>query len=381
MLFSRRNFLRTLGTTMAAGAATTLPVDAAPLLFKSTRARQPGGPVRLNSNENAYGPSPKVIATMRDTLSLSNRYPFHEYDRLIQSLATLHRVSSDQILLGCGSTEILRVAAMALLSPGKKLVHALPTFETIEEYGRTMGAEVVPVPLNREFAHDLPAMLAHCDASTALVYICNPNNPTGSITARKDIENFIAKLPANTCVLIDEAYYHYADDTVRAGSFIDHPLKDERIIVSRTFSKVYGMAGLRVGYAVGGAKNTIDKLSRYITEACVNEIAARAAVSALQDTDSVRDFIDRNADDRQEFFNQAQARMLKPISSHTNFYMMNVHQPTEKVIEHFRKNNVLIGRKFPPLNTYIRVSFGKPEEMIEFWRVWDLLPPTGKMDM
>jgi histidinol-phosphate aminotransferase len=380
MPLSRRNFLRTLGTTMAAGAATTLPLPAAPLVFKSTRARLPDGAIRLNSNENAYGPSPKVIATMQETLTLSNRYPFKEYDVLVQTLASLHHVSTDQILLGCGSTEILRVAAMALLSPGKKLVHASPTFESLEEYGRIMGADLVPVPLNREFAHDLPAMLSHCDASTALVYICNPNNPTGSITARKDIESFIAKLPANTYVLIDEAYYHYADETVRAGSFIDHPLADERIIVSRTFSKVFGMAGLRVGYAVG-AKNTIDKLSPYITGASVNEIAARAAVTALHDTDSVRDFARRNADDRQEFFNQAQARMIKPISSHTNFYMMNVHQPADKVIEHFRKNNVLIGRKFPPLDTYIRVSFGKPDEMVEFWRVWDLLPPTGNMDM
>jgi len=382
MHLSRRNFLRTLGVSAAAGAATQLPLRAAsfPAIFASTRARVPSGPIRLDANENTYGPSAKVLATMKDTLSLSNRYPRDEYDKLIDRIASLHGVKSNQVLLGCGSTEILRVTAVGLLGPGKKLVQASPTFEESAEYARSVGADVVAVPLNREFAHDLEAMLARTDSSTNLVYICNPNNPTASITPRKDIENFIAKAPSNTYILIDEAYYHYADESVRATSFLDRPVHDDRVIVSRTFSKIYGMAGLRIGYAVA-ASQVVNKLRPFITGDSVNEIAARAALTALNDTESVRDFARRNADDRQEFFNQAQARMIKPINSHTNFFMMDVHQPAEKIIEHFRKNNVLIGRKFPPMDTFIRVSLGQPNEMNEFWRVWDLLPRTGKMDM
>ena len=382
MHLSRRNFLRTLGVTAAASAATRLPLHAAslPAIYATKRARVPGGPIRLDSNENAYGPSPKAIATMQDTLKMTNRYPRDEYDDLVDRIAAIHRVKADQVLLGCGSSEILRVTAVGFLGPGKKLVQASPTFEESGEYAGSVGADVVRVPLNREFAHDLEAMLARTDSSTNLVYICNPNNPTASITPRKDIENFIAKAPSNTYVLIDEAYYHYADETVRAASFLDRPLDDDRVIVSRTFSKVYGMAGLRVGYAVGATK-VIAKLRPFITADSVNEVAARAALTALNDTDSVRDFAHRNADDRQEFFNQAQARMIKPINSHANFFMMDVHQPAEKIIEHFRNNQVLIGRKFPPLDTHIRVSLGKPEEMTEFWRVWDLLPRSGKMEM
>ena len=381
MLFSRRNFLRAFGVSVAAGAVSQAPLAAAlPFPLESTRTRKPGGPIRLNSNENAYGPSPKVLATMRDALSMVNRYPYKEYDRLLDQIAALHKVTRNQILLGCGSSEILRVCAAAFLGPGKKLVQASPTFELLGEHAEAQGAEVVGVRLNPEFAHDLPQMLARSDDSTGLVYICNPNNPTGSVTSRKNIEAFLKKLPEQTRVIIDEAYYHYADDTVRAASFLDRPMKDDRIIVCRTFSKVFGLAGLRVGYGIA-TPEVIAKLRPFITSGSVNEIAALAAVSALRDNESVLEFARRNDDDRQEFFNQAQGRMLKPISSQTNFFMMNVHQPADAVINHFEKHGVLIGRHFPPLDTYIRVSLAKPEEMIEFWRVWDQLPKTGKMDM
>ncbi|HEY1272708.1 MAG TPA: histidinol-phosphate transaminase [Terriglobales bacterium] len=374
MLVSRRNFLRTVGTGAVAGAVTQLPAVALPL-FEPPRAQQPGGPIRLNSNENAYGPSEKVLASIRETATLSNRYPFPEYDRLIESIANHHHVKPEQVLLGCGSTEILRVAAVGLLGPGKKYVQASPTFETTGHYAELAGAEVVSVPLTRDFAHDLDAMLGRSDASTGLVYICNPNNPTGSITPRKDIEAFIGKLPRNTRVLIDEAYHHFVDSPGYT-SFVERPLEDERVIVARTFSKIYGMAGLRIGYAIA-TPQIVKQLEPYATDTNVNEIAARAAVTALEDTDTVRDFISRNARDRREFFIQAEARKLKPIPSQTNFVMMDVSQPAVKVIEHFRKHDVLIGRRFPPMDTCVRISFGKPDEMKEFWKVWDAVSRTS----
>jgi histidinol-phosphate aminotransferase len=277
------------------------------------------------------------------------------------------------VLLGCGSTEILRAAAGAFLGRGKQLLQASPTFEAIESYARLSGAEVVSVPLDRMFGHDVEAMLAHANASTALTYICNPNNPTASITPRKNLDDFIRNLQASCYVLIDEAYHHYAGQSSMYASYIEHPSNSDRVIVCRTFSAVYGLAGLRLGYCIAPA-TIIEQMLPYITISGVNGMVIRAATAALEDTDSVREFVKRNADSRQEFFNQAMARMLKPIDSHANFVMMNVYNPAEEIVEYFRSENILVGGPFPAMATYIRVSMGAPEEMLAFWRAWDRLP-------
>jgi len=371
---SRRGFLRLLGAGTTAGVAMHWPTIAAAsraTTFEPTRPDD--GFIRLNSNENAYGPSPKVAEVIRSASGGANRYPIREYPGLVDKIAGVNHVKPEQVLLGCGSSEILRMAASAFLGGGKTLIQASPTFEAIEHYARSAGAEVISVRLTPAFAHDLNGMLAHASASTTLVYICNPNNPTASLTPRKDIESFIRNLPASTFVVIDEAYHHFAGQSGMYASFIDRPLDDERVIVTRTFSKVYGLAGLRLGYAVASPK-VISRMRTFATEADINAIVTQAAAAALDDVDAVVDFIQRNANDRQEVFNQAMARAVKPIDSHANFVMMDTFHPAEGVIEHFRKNNVLIGRRFPVMDTYIRVSLGQPEEMRAFWRAWDALP-------
>jgi len=373
MPFSRRNFLRVAGAGVAAGAVTSLPLSATAFRSLKTAPRTAAAPIRLDSNENAYGPSQKVIEAMSSAFNTANRYPRHEYAELAQRIADMHGVKADRVLLGCGSSEILRVAAVGLLAPGKRFVQASPTFETSERFAKLAGAEVASIPLDPRFAHDLDAMLAHIDASTPLVYVCNPNNPTGSITSRDALEVFISKLPKGTTVVIDEAYHHFATQSAGYSSFLDRPIDDGRLIVSRTFSKVYGLAGMRLGYAIAAPK-LIAQLRPYITPENVNALVLHAAFAAMDDDQGVRESVERNADARHEFFTQATARMLNPIASCANFAMMDVHHPVDGVIEHFRKNNVWIGRHFPPLNTYIRVSFGKPREMQEFWRVYDLLP-------
>jgi histidinol-phosphate aminotransferase len=375
MDLSRRNFLGIVGRGAAMGAAVSWPAGATSLAapFEPPRTSLPNGPILLNSNENPYGPSPKVMEAMREALTLANRYLFPEYDGLKERIASLHKVKAGQVLLGCGSSEILRVAAEAFLAPGRKYVQAMPTFEVCEYCAHAAKAEIVHVPLTSTFAHDLDQMLAHCDGNTGLVYICNPNNPTGSLTPRRDIESFLSKLPADTYVLIDEAYHHYAGRSGTYASFLDHPVNDERVIVARTFSKVYGLAGMRLGYGIAAPK-AIERMLPFVNDITVNTAVVRAAMAALDDTESVRVFAKRNADDRQEFFNQARARMLTPIESHANFVMMNVQQPALQVIEYFRQHNIRIGRRFPPLDTYVRISLGKPEEMSSFWRAWDGMP-------
>jgi len=371
----RRSFLRTL--LCAGGTATLLPSPLPGLttnaaFFEAAALDESAGPIQLNSNENAYGPSVKVVAAIRAALQSVNRYPYPLYDALAGQIAQLHSVNPDRLLLGCGSTEILRMAAEAFLGPGKRLIQANPTFDAMEHYAKATGAEVVSLRLTSHFAHDLEAMSERLDESTTLVYICNPNNPTGTVTPRADLELFIKRLPTNSQILIDEAYHHYAGESELYQSFIDRPVHHERVIVTRTFSHVYGLAGLRLGYAVASPQ-VLQPMRAHATKQGVSSVVALAAMAALQDTDSVRDSVKRNANDRQEFRNAAMVRMLKPIDSQANFIMMDTHHPAQEVIEHFQKNQVLIGPHFPAMDTHIRVSLGTRPEMASFWRVWDML--------
>ncbi|MGC1493308.1 MAG: aminotransferase class I/II-fold pyridoxal phosphate-dependent enzyme, partial [Candidatus Acidiferrum sp.] len=206
-----------------------------------------------------------------------------------------------------------------------------------------------------------------------LIYICNPNNPTGSLTPRKELEEFVGKLPATTTVLIDEAYHHFVERGADYSSFIDNPMHDGRVIVARTFSKVYGLAGIRVGYAVGSPEK-IRALSSWRLPEGLNAVGAQSALVAYDDLDYVQMSEARNAQDRQEFFKQVAARKIEAIPSHTNFAMLQSGRPAVEVIEHFKKNDISIARLFPSMNTFVRVSFGTPPQMKEFWRMWDLLP-------
>jgi histidinol-phosphate aminotransferase len=381
MITSRRGFLHSLGRGAAATAvgryALARPQKA--LISEPSRSPQGDGFILLYSNENAYGPSPKVTNFIKSSDLRVNRYPRIEYESLVERIAAAAHVKPEEVLLGCGSTDILRMAASAFLGNGKKLIQASPTFEAIEEYSRAIGSDVVSVPLAHNFSHDLDGMLTRTDGSTTLVYICNPNNPTATLTPRNDLEAFISKLPASTYVIIDEAYHHYAGKSAMYASFIDRPVGSERVIVTRTFSKVYGLAGLRLGYAIA-SPNAVKEMRKFRTQDSINTVVSEVIGLALDDNAAVEEFVKRNQDDRQEFFNQAMARALKPIDSHTNFVMMNTFHPAQEVIDHFRQNKILIGRRFASMDTYIRVSLGRPEEMLAFWKAWDTLPyPKGTM--
>ena len=379
MLISRRDLLGRIGG--GAVVSTAIPSIGEFSFAATTRslpAGQHGDPIRLNMNENAYGPSERVKATVRDNLSLVNRYP-DSAGALVGAIAGLHAVKPEQVVVGCGSIEILRMAAATFLGRDKRLVLASPTFGPIADYARSAGAAVATVPLNKQYARDLDAMLAQVDAAAGLVYICNPNNPTGSLTPRKDLETFIRKLPSTTRVLIDEAYHHYAGTSAAYASFIDHPVDDSRVIVTRTLSKIYGLAGLRLGYAIA-ASEPACQLASIRLPMDVNVLALIGAATALYDSEHVNLSVQRNANDRQEFYNQANARMLRVIDSHANFVMLNTGGSAQEAIDHLKKHNILVAPPIPSMGKLVRVSLGKPDEMQEFWRVWDLMPPR-KMEM
>ena len=392
MSFSRRKLLRDIGVGAVVGAAAPalrgFPLASATDALRENfvgadqpaRVATAADPVLLYRNENPYGPSERVLAVLRESVASGNRYPRTEYDTLIGKLGAQHNVKPEQIVLGCGSGEILGMAALAFLRPGKKLVQAAPTFPSLGKLAQAAGVEVVSIPLNKRYEHDLPAMLDAARASTGLVYVVNPNNPTGTITPRKDIEAFLGKLPADVTILIDEAYHHFVTPNTAYESFLDRHFDDPRIIVSRTFSKIYGLAGMRIGYAVA-TPEMAKRLPAGFPNWSVSVVSARAASAALDDVDYVRLGIKRNTDDRQEFMNQVNARMLRAIDSQANFVMVNPMRPPDEVIEHLKKNHILIGPKYPVLDKYIRVSLGTPSEMQAFWRAWDLMPATGKMAM
>src|SRR6267378_2229954 len=389
MYISRRNLLRNLGTGAIVGAAAPAlrswpiaPATEVALWGNSLPVSRPAGgataadPILLYRNENPYGPSEKVLGVLRESAASGNRYPRTEYDTLTDKLAALHQVKHEQIVLGCGSGEILCMAAAAFLGSGKKLVQAAPTFPALGKLAQGAGGEVAEVPLNKRYEHDLGVMLDRARTSAGLAYIVNPNNPTGTITPRKEIEAFLGKLPSDVTVLIDEAYHHFASPSASYESFVDRPIGDPRVIVARTFSKIYGLAGMRIGYAVA-TPEIARRLAAGFPGWSVSVVSARAAIAALDDVEYVRLGLKRNTDDRNEFMAQAAARKLFVIPSQTNFVMLDPQRKPDEVIAHLKKQNILIGPKYPALDKYVRVSLGLPGEMKIFWDAWDQLPSTA----
>jgi histidinol-phosphate aminotransferase len=259
------------------------------------------------------------------------------------------------------------MAAEAYTGPGKRLVTGHPTFEAMGEYASRRGAEVVRVPLTASFSHDLEAMLRAAQGGQGgLIYICNPNNPTGSITPASELSEFIKQVPANYVLLIDEAYHHFAEG--QPGYAPNAP--GDNVMIARTFSKVYGMAGIRLGYAVATPERA-KQLQKWQLDNNVNAVASQCGSVAMGDTAATRDAARRIVSDRESFLREAKARSIDVIPTYTNFAMMESGHQARQVIDYFGRNKIQIGRPFPPMNTRVRVSFGTPEEMKRFWQVWD----------
>jgi histidinol-phosphate aminotransferase len=359
---SRRDFARLLGAG-AAAAVVRPPLSFAKPTQSVTTPLAEGGIVRLSANENPYGPSPKAFQAITDSFGLACRYPDEHNNVLIDKLAKLNGVNHDQILLGDGSGEILKLCAETFTGPQNgKLVAADPTFEAILNNASANGAEVVKVPLTSSFQHDLPKMLD--SAKGGLIYICNPNNPTASITPKDELRDFIATTPPQTTILVDEAYFHYADspqyDSVIA-LVKDHP----NLIVSRTFSKIYGMAGLRCGYCVA-QKKTIDRLRRNQMWDSVNCMALAAATASLDDLDHVPNGQRLNREAKTFVTSELDKMGYKQIPSQANFIMFDCKRPVVPLIQAMKQRNVHVGRLFPALPNHMRLTIGKKTEMESF---------------
>jgi histidinol-phosphate aminotransferase len=385
---SRRRFAQLLG----AGAAYAVAQHGTSLGLPwretrtSSRFNPAAGVVRLNSNENPYGPSPRALKAMTDAFDIACRYPDEHADVLVEMLAKINGVARNQVLLGDGSGEILKLCAAAFTGPTSnsnravdlsrptrggaltftpgsgKMIVADPTFEAILNHARVNSAEVVKVPLTNSFSHDLPKMLAA--ANQGLIYICNPNNPTASITPKKDLRQFLDKVPRDTMVLVDEAYHHYAEasdyETV-IPLVKSHP----NLIVARTFSKIYGMAGLRCGYCVAQPE-AIQRLRPHQTWDSVNIMAITAAVASLEDDDQVTNGQRLNRETKKFVTDDLRALGYESIPSQANFIMINVKREARPMIAALGQRGVQVGRPFPSLPNHLRVTIGKRPEMEAF---------------
>jgi histidinol-phosphate aminotransferase len=309
---------------------------------------------------------------MTDAFGLACRYPDDHAGLLVEALAKINGVDRDQILLGDGSGEILKIAADTFTGPAGnakngssghgKLIVADPTFEAILAHARVNGAETVKIPLTVTFGHDLPKMVAA--AKDGLIYICNPNNPTASITPKNELNAFIAKAPRQTMILVDEAYHHYAESS-DYESVIPLIKDNPNLIVARTFSKIYGMAGLRCGYCIA-QHEVIERMRPHQSWDSVNIMALTAAVASLNDPDQVANGRRLNSEAKAFVIGELDKMGFKQIPSQANFIMFNVNRPVVPLIQALKQRNVQVGRLFPALPNHMRLTIGKKAEMEAF---------------
>lgn len=331
--------------------------------------------VRLSANENPYGPSPKALRAMSAAYDRACRYPDESADALAGSLARLHGVGREQILLGDGSSEILKLCADEFSGPlpkekgktaGGRLVLADPTFEAILYHATMNHAAIEKVPLTASYGHDLPKMMAA--AEKGLIYVCNPNNPTASTTPKKELRDFIEHAPNDSIILVDEAYYHYADSP-DYESVIPLVKDHVNLIVTRTFSKIYGMAGLRCGYAVAQG-NTIERLRERQSWDSSNVMALVAAAASLEDPEQVAKNRRLNNETRAFTTNQLAKIGYPSIASQANFIMFDAKRPVVPLIASLKQKKVQVGRLFRALPNHLRLTIGTRAEMETFLKAF-----------
>ena len=369
-LWPRRHFTSSLAALVGATLAPR-PAGARPAAGADAPAA--GALIDLSSNENPYGPSPRALEAMTRCQSVACRYPDDVEKRVLEAIARLHGVAPERVVLGCGSSEVLRLCDAAFLGAGRKLVVAEPTFEAVLQYAKVTQAEAVKLPLDAAFRHDLEAMARACDASTGLVYVCNPNNPTGTIVSGDALVAFLARVPAGAVVLVDEAYHHFVEDPGyrSAGELLE---RFPNLVVARTFSKIYGMAGMRLGYGVTSKANA-EALRAQAAWGNTNVAVLEAALASLEDAGLVALQRERLNGTRKSLCRALEADGRRYIPSQGNFLMLDVGGDVKPLIPAFEARGVKVGRRFDALPGWLRVTIGKPEENEAFLRALrDLVP-------
>ena len=335
-----------------------------PLLGNTKVSTVVNTPIRMMFNENPYGPSQVARKAMRKAFSESNlysmRYAKAEFKIL---MAKLNGVTPEHIAVGFGSGEILKKAALMNGIDKGELISPALTFETINRFAKTMKSNVKRIPMDNKIGIDLDRTAESVGSRTKLIYLCNPNNPTGSIMGTDQLESFCKTMSKKSIVFVDEAYHEYVTDP-NYRSMIDLVKKGHNVIVSRTASKVHGLAGLRVGFAIT-TPEIAKRLESYLTDS-LNVIGLRAAIASYQDERFQAHSIEQNNRAKKIVTNHLDNKGIEYLDSQTNFIFIKTGMNIAKFQPAMEKNGVIVGRPFPPYNKWCRLSMAKPEEMENF---------------
>jgi len=357
--FSRRHFGR-LATMLTAGAAMPFYNEPAMAQMSALDGPIPLDAVKINANENPMGPCAEAADAIHSLVQKGGRYMYELTWEFRDTLAAVEGVKPDYVRPFAGSSAPLHQAVLAFCSPQKSYVVADPGYEAGGKAAQFIGAKAINVPLTKDYAHDVKAM-AKADPNAGLIYLCNPNNPTGTLTSREHIEWLLANKPAGSVLMVDEAYIHLAEG---ATPSTDLAAKGKDIIVLRTFSKLYGMAGLRAGAAIG-RPDLLDKLSSYSAGALPITAVAGATASL-----KVKGLVPQRRkiiqDVREDVFAFLDKHKFHYVPSVSNKFMVDVKRPGKEILQAMAKEKVYIGRVWPSWPTYVRVSVGTREEMAKF---------------
>jgi histidinol-phosphate aminotransferase len=325
-------------------------------------ADEPEIKARLLANENPWGPSKKAIAAIGESASKGNRYVYSSAKEIIEKLAAKEGLATENILISAGSTDLLEKTAFATCMKGGNVISADPSYMSLVKTATAIGATWKNIPLKADYAHDLDAMYAAIDSDTKLIYICNPNNPTGTLTSIDEIKSFIKKVDSKVPIFIDEAYLELLDNAA-SQTAVGLIKEGYDIIVCRTFSKIHGMAGLRVGYMAAKAERVkmIQSLVRTEMALCVTSV--QGALASLGDV-AFQDFTRKtNKENREYTFEQLKKLGFNPIPSVTNFILFPIDMPTKELLSKMVERGVGIRGFEIGGNPYGRVSIGKLDEM------------------
>lgn len=365
----RRGFLR---AGALASLATAAGGDAAAATihrpgFLSARPHlRPDGSLRLNANENPLGLSQAAREAVVEAIDVANRYPDNWERELFPRIAAKVGVKPENVFTGHGSTEVLQVAVQALAGPNVPLVLADPTFEDVVKYQNPHAYEMHKVPLDFRYAHDIGRMreVAERVRRPSVVYICNPNNPTATLTPSSEIDSWIQDAPESVFFIIDEAYFELVQEP-GYWSAIKWINDRPNVLVARTFSKIYGMAGLRIGYGIAHP-DTVLRMKEFSGSNSRNILGIAAALASIDDEEHIARSLQVNKASKEIAQKALDDLGLGHLPSHTNFLMHQIGGDLPGYIRRFREQGISVGRPFPPMTDYNRVSLGLPEDM-ERW--------------